>query len=178
MGKNRGVEGDLTTVIVGYDDIADAMTDFADLQRAAVQRGHEDDYEAAVVQRDDDGFEVMTTTVRERDRDSWLGAGLGLVAGALIAPALPAVIVGAGIGAVIGHVLDQSDAFRHADLKEVRGLVDDSAATLIVICDEAKGVELQKIALARHRRVVVSLHKSEIDVLKRELQKVHPPFTL
>ena len=99
---------------------------------------------------------MATSTVRERERDTILGAGLGLVAGALISPALPAVIVGTGIGMVIGNVMDQVDAFKHSDLKEVRSLVDDSAATLIVICDEVKGTELREIAVSRHRRVVVS----------------------
>ena len=110
--------------------------------------------------------------------DTRLGAGLGLAAGALIAPALPVVIVGAGLGVAIGHLLDQANAFKHADLKEVQGLVDDSAATLIVICDEAKGTELREIALSLHSRVVVSLHKADLDVLKRELQKVDPPLNL
>ncbi len=121
---------------------------------------------------------MAATTVRERARDTWLGAGLGFVAGALIAPTLPIVIVGAGFGVVIGHVLDQFDAFKHAELNEVQSLVNDSAATLIVICDEAKGTELRDIALSRHRRVVLSLHKADIDVLKRELHKVDPPLNL
>lgn len=121
---------------------------------------------------------MAATTVRERARDTWLGAGLGFVAGALIAPTLPIVIVGAGFGVVIGHVLDQFDAFKHAELNEVQSLVNDSAATLIVICDEAKGTELRDIALSWHRRVVLSLHKADIDVLKRELHKVDPPLNL
>ena len=178
MGHNRGVGGDLTTVVIGYDHIDTALKDYADLKRVAAQRGQEDDYEAAVIQLADDGYEVATTTVRERARDTWLGAGLGFVAGALIAPTLPIVIVGAGLGAVIGHVLDQFDAFKHADLKEVQSLVDDSAATLIVICDEAKGSELRDIALSRQRRVVLSIHGTDIDVLKRELQKADPPLSL
>ncbi len=172
------MDGDLTTVVVGYDDIDAALTDFADLKRVAAERGQADDYEAAVIHLADDGYEVAKTTVRERARDTWLGAGLGFVAGALIAPTLPIVIVGAGIGVVIGNVLDQFNAFKHADLKEVQRLVDHSAATLIVLCDEAKGTELRDIALSRHRRVVLSLHKADIDVLKRELQAVYPPLNL
>ena len=178
MGQTRGVAGDLTTVVVGYDDIHTALTDYADLKRVAAQRGQEDDYEAAAVQLADDGYKVATTTVSERARDTWLGAGLGFVVGALIAPTLPIVIVGAGVGVVIGHVLDQFDAFKHADLEEVQSLVDDSAATLIVICDEANGTELRDIALSRHRRVVLSVHKADLDVLRRELQKVDPPLSL
>ncbi len=172
------MDGNLTTVVVAFDDLPTALSDYADLRREAAKRKQESDYEAAVIQRDDDGYAVATSTVRERERDTILGAGLGLVAGALISPALPAVIVGTGIGMVIGNVMDQVDAFKHSDLKEVRSLVDDSAATLIVICDEVKGTELREIAVSRHRRVVVSIHEADIDVLKRELQQVNPPVTL
>ena len=178
MVQNRGVDGDLTTVVVGYDDIDTALADYADLKRVAAHRGQEDDYEAAVIRLDDDGYEVATTTVRERARDTWLGAALGFVAGALISPVLPVVIVSGGVGVAVGHLMDQADAFKHADLKEVQSLVGESAATLIVICDEVKGIEVREIALSRNRRIVVSLQKADIDVLKRELQKVHPPLIL
>jgi len=63
-------------------------------------------------------------------------------------------------------------------LKEVRGLVDGSAATLMVISDEASIDELRQSALWRHRRVVVPLLEANIDVLKHEIQQVHPSFGL
>ena len=55
----------------------------------------------------------------------------------------------------VGHLMDQADAFKHADLKEVQSLVGESAATLIVICDEVKGIKVREIALLAepsHRR--------------------------
>ena len=152
--------------------------DYSDLKREAAQRGQEEDYEAAIIQREGDRYAVATSTLAERKRDTMLGAGLGFVTGALISPALPVVMVGAGLGAIIGNVMDKVDAFKHTDLVEVRGLVDGSAATLIVICDEAEGAELSEIARSRHRRVVVSLHKADIELLRRELQEADPPFPI
>ena len=167
---------DLATLVVAYDDVDIALSDYSDLRREAAKRGREKDYEAAVIQRSDDGYEVVTSSVQPRERETMLGAGLGFVLGALVSPALPAVIVGAGIGAVIGNVTDQIDAFRHTDMEEVRGLIDGSAATLMAISDEASISELRQSAIWRHRRVVVPLHEANIDVLKREIQQVHPSF--
>ena len=167
---------DLATLVVAYDDVDIALSDYEDLRREAAKRDREKDYEAAVIQRHDDGYEVVTSSVQPRERETMLGAGLGLVLGALVSPALPAVIVGAGIGAVIGNVMDQIDAFRHTDMNEVRGLIDGSAATLMVISDEASISELRQSAMSRHRRVVVPLLEANIDELKREIQQVHPSF--
>jgi uncharacterized membrane protein len=176
-GKIGPVPGvDLATLVVAYDDVDIALSDYADLRNEAAKRGREKDYEAAVMQRHDDGYELVTSSVQPRERETVLGAGLGFVLGVLVSPALPAVIVGAGIGAVIGNVMDQIDAFRHTDLQEVRGLIDDSAATLMVISDEASIDELRESAMWRHRRVVVPLLEANVDVLKREIQQVHPSF--
>jgi hypothetical protein len=107
-----------------------------------------------------------------------LGAGLGFALGALVSPALPVVLAGATIGGVIGNVMDQVDAFKHTDMKEVRSLVDGSAATLIVISDEAGISQLRQSALRRHRQVVVPLRPANVDALEREIQQLNPGFRL
>ena len=168
--------GDLATLVVAYDDVDIALSDYADLRREADKRDREKDYEAAVIQRVDDGYEVVRSSVQPREHETMLGVGLGFVIGVVVSPALPAVIVGAGIGAVIGNLMDQIDGFRHSDLQEVRGLIDGSAATLMVISDAASINELRQSAIGRLRRVVVPLVEANIDVLKREIQQVHPSF--
>ena len=169
---------DLVTLVVAYDDVDIALSDYSDLRREAEQRDRAGDYESAVIQRSDDDYEVVATTVTPRERETMLGAGLGFALGALVSPALPVVIVGAGIGAVIGNVMDQVDAFKHTDKTEVRRLVDGSAATLMVISDESSISQLRESAIWRHRRVVVPLLEANIDELKREIQQVHPSFGL
>jgi uncharacterized membrane protein len=166
----------LSTVVIAYDDVDIALSDFADLQNGAKRRGREDDYEAAVLQRKDGHEEIVASTVSPRERDTMLGAGLGLVVGALFSPALPIVIAGAGVGALIGNVMDQLNAFDHTDMTEVEGLVTDSAAALIVISDEAGIDRLVESAVGRHRRVVLPVADAHVDLLKREIQRVHPHF--
>jgi hypothetical protein len=168
----------LTTLIVAYDDVDIALSDHADLVREAKRRHREHAYQAAVIHQTDAGLEVVATTVREHDRATLLGAGLGFVAGALVSPILPVAIVGTGIGVAVGHVLDQVDAFKHAHHKEVRQLVDGSSATMIVISDPASINELRATALARQRRVVVLLEAPDVDLLERELQQAGQRFRL
>jgi hypothetical protein len=168
----------LTTLIVAYDDLDVAMSDYADLVREAQRRHREHAYQAAVIKHPDEGLEVAATTVDERDRATVLGAGLGFVAGALVSPLLPVAIVGAGIGVAVGHVLDQVDAFKHADHQEVKRLVADGAATMIVISDPEAIDELRAAAETRQRRVVVPLEDPDIDRLERELQQVRQRFWL
>jgi hypothetical protein len=64
------------------------------------------------------------------------------------------------------------DAFKHADMREVERLVDDSAANLIIIADDAAIADITKAAAARGRRIVVPFCDADVDVLERELQRV------
>jgi len=168
----------LTTLIVAYDDLDVALSDYADLVREATRRHREDAYQAAVINQTGEGLEVVASTVREHDRATLLGAGLGFAAGALVSPILPVAIVGAGIGVAVGHVLDQVDAFKHAHHEAVARLVDGSSATVIVISDPESINELRATVLARQRRVVVPLEAPDIDLLERELQRSGQRFRL
>ena len=87
-------------------------------------------------------------------------------------PVLAAAAVGAGIGAVIGNIADQIDAFKHTDMREIERLVDDSAANLIVIANGTTIDEIAKVATRRGRRIVVPFSDADVDVLERELQRV------
>jgi uncharacterized membrane protein len=170
-------DADLAAFVVGYDDRDVAVFDFEDLQTAARRLHRDDDYEAAVIARTHDGFEVVTTTVKERARETLLGASLGFVVGAVLGPPLVIAAVGAGVGALVGNIVDQFDAFKHAvDMPEVRRLVDDSAASLIVITDDAMRRQLTQSALSRERRIIVPLEPAHLDTLKRELQQLGPRF--
>jgi hypothetical protein len=168
----------LTTLIVAYDDVDIASSDYADLVGEAKRRHQEHAYQAAIIKQTDEGLEVAATTVREHDRATVLGAGLGFVAGALVSPMLPVAIVGAGIGVAVGHVLDQVDAFKHAHHEEVERLVDGSSATVIVISDPESIRRLRAAVLARQRRVIVPLEAPDIELLERELQQAGQRFWL
>ena len=161
----------LATVVVGYDDVDDALTDFRDLR--VVHREHRvGDYEAAVVRSSDDGgHELVETTVDPKNRATLVCAGLGTVIGLVISPVIAAAAVGAAIGAATGDIVDEFDAFKHSDLREVERLVGDSAVNLIAIAEEATLNAIAAAAGSRGRRLVVPFSEADIGVLERELQR-------
>jgi uncharacterized membrane protein len=161
---------DLTTLVVGYDDVDVALTDFHDLEN--VRREHRvGDYEAAVVRRLDDGqHDLVETSVEGSHRRTLVYAGLGAVLGVLISPAIAVVACGAGIGVIAGRISEEFDALDHADLREVQRVVADSPVTLIVIAQQATLDDIANAASARGR-ASVPFSDADIDLLERELRK-------
>jgi uncharacterized membrane protein len=161
----------LNTLVVGYDDVTQAIRDYDDLAKAR-QEGRVDAYEAAVVQGEHDNRWITATTVDARQRGTLAGTGLGFAVGAVISPLLAGALLGAGFGALFGHVADQIDAFNQAvEMREVEQLVDDSQANMIVIADDETIEVIRAAALERQRRVLVRFSEADIDLLRRELQQ-------
>jgi uncharacterized membrane protein len=165
---------DLTTLVLAYEDAAVAQSDYVDLG-GAHREGRVGEYEAAVVRKADAGHELLATTVDPRARWTFRALGLGCVAGAIIAPAFAGVLLGAVFGAATGGLVDQMDAFNHADMREVERLVGDSNANLIVVADAANIDAIAKVAQSRGRRIVVPFSPADVDLLKREVQRAQPP---
>ena len=164
----------LTTLVVGYEDVEVALADLNDL--AAVRKAHGvGDYEAAVVRNHASHHELVETTVDAGPRRTLLGAGLGVVVAVVITPLLGAAALGAAFGAMLGSVADQLDAFKHSDMREVERLVDDSAASLIIIADDATIKAICEAATSRHRRIVMAFSDADVDLLERELQELTMP---
>jgi uncharacterized membrane protein len=160
---------ELVTLVVGYDDADVALIDFHDL--ALARREHRvGDYEAAVVRRSEDGHDLVATTVDARHRATLHWAGLGVIVGALISPALATALLGAGLGALGGSIKDRVDAFEHDDMRQVGKLVDDSSVNLIVVADETTVSEIATAAESRGR-VLVPFSDADIGLLKREVQQ-------
>jgi len=161
----------LTTLVVGYDEVEVAVADLQDL--AGVHREHGvGDYEAALVRRTEPGHEVVETTVDAQLKGTLFGAGLGLVVAAVISPMVAVAAVGAGLGAAVGLLTDQFDALKHAGMREVERLVDESVANLIIIANPATIEAISNAASSRGRRIVVAFSDADVDVLERELQRV------
>jgi uncharacterized membrane protein len=162
---------DLTTLVVGYDDVDVAVTDLHDLEN--VRREHRvGDYEAAVVRRlEGGGHDLVTSSIEGHHRATLVAAGLGAVLGVLISPAIAPVVLGAGLGVMVGNVSEDIDAFKHADMREVERLVGDSPVNLIVIAEQATLDDIAKAASSRGR-ASVPFSDADIDLLERELRKV------
>jgi uncharacterized membrane protein len=161
----------LTVVVVGYDDADIALTDFRDLVRVAGER-ELPDWEAAVIGRDGSAHRVLASTVHAEEGGTRLGACLGVVVGLAVSPAVAAVIVGGGFGALIGNVIDQAKGFRHtAKLTEAERLIDESAANLIAIADTSTNAAIAEAALRRDRRLIAHVDSADTEELERELQR-------
>jgi uncharacterized membrane protein len=131
----------LTVVVVGYDDADVALTDYGDLVLVIEDRKLQD-CEAVVIRRDGSEHEVLASTVAAEERDTRLGACLGVIVGLAVSPAVATVVVGGGFGALIGNVIDQAKGIKHANLTEVERLIDESAANLIAIADTSTNTEI------------------------------------
>ena len=164
-------KGALTTVVVGYEDTKTALDDFHDLERAHKEK-RLPSYDAAVVERHADAtHRVVATTIAPRRTDMLRGAGLGLVVGVIFSPVLAAAAAGAGVGAIVGAVVDDVASFNHADMEQLRSLIDDSSANLIVISDSPHARQLESIASSRANRTIVPFAPVDIEALKIELQR-------
>jgi uncharacterized membrane protein len=161
----------LTVVVIGYDDADTALLDYRDLVQVTRERDLHD-CEAAVLRRSGSKHEVLASTVDAKEGGTWLGACLGVVVGIAVSPAIAAVVVGGGLGALVGNVIDQADAFRHTTkLQEAERLIDDSAANLIAIADESTSADTVSAALSRDRRIVAEIAAADTEALERELQR-------
>ena len=160
----------LTTVVVGYDDTETALADFQDLERAH-KENRLPSYDAAVVEGKADSTRgILATTINPRRTDMLRGAGLGLAVGVIFAPPLAVAAAGVAIGGVVGSVVDDVASFKHADMEQMKRLIDDSAANLIVISDSPHAEQLESIASSRPNRTIVPFSAVDIEILKNELQ--------
>ena len=124
-----------------YDSVEDAR---ADLE--ALKELHREEfvgtYDAAVLTKNEEGkVEVVDKTEKPTQHGGWAGLAVGAAIGLIFPPSiLVSGLVGAGAGALIGHL---RGGMSNSDLKEVGEMLDESEAALIVIGEETieRGVE-------------------------------------
>ena len=123
-----------TLVVLGasYDSVSDAEVDYEAVKALYDNAGVGHDFDAAIVQRGEDG---KVKVAKKHEESTRHGAWTGLAIGALTA-ILPGVglgvgaAVGAGIGAVTGHI---KGGMSNDDLKQLGTLLENGEAGLIVI---------------------------------------------
>ena len=100
-------EQNLALYVASYSDATSAQTDFDKLKQAD---SGDDDFKiegAVVMSRDADGnVDVLESGAANEDtaKGAWIGGGIGLVVGLFAPPLLLSTAVGAGIGALVGHL--------------------------------------------------------------------------
>ena len=126
-------EKDMLVVLgAAYDSVSDAEVDYEAVKAMYDNAGVGHDFDAAIVERGDDGKVKVAKKHEESTRHgAWTGLAIGALAAILPGVGLVAgAAVGAGIGAVTGHL---KGGMSNDDLKQLGTVLEKGEAGLIVI---------------------------------------------
>lgn len=158
-----------------YDNVADAEADYQVVKDLHVQAGLIDAYDAAVIERRDDG---KTKIVKKHETPTRvggvLGGGVGLATG-LVVVLFPFAAIGGGLlvgttaaGAVLGAVAGHAAAgmSRH-DLKELGEHLDTGEAGLVVVAVSDMGAKVEQ-AMKRAEKLQAKELKADNAEIERD----------
>lgn len=143
-----------------YDDVADALADYDLVKALHTEADLIDAYDAAVVERRDDGKVKIVKKHETPTRvGGVLGGGIGLATGLVVA-LFPAAAIGGGLlagttagGALLGAVTGHAAAgMSRGDLKDLGEQLDDGTAGLVVV--GVSDMEAKIEAAMKHARKV------------------------
>ena len=143
-----------------YDDVADALADYDLVKALHTEADLIDAYDAAVVERRDDGKVKIVKKHETPTRvGGVLGGGIGLATGLVVA-LFPAAAIGGGLlagttagGALLGAVTVHAAAgMSRGDLKDLGEQLDDGTAGLVVV--GVSDMEAKIEAAMKHARKV------------------------
>ena len=158
-----------------YDDVEDAKADYDAVKVLHTEAGLIDAYDAAVVERRDDG---KTKVVKKHETPTRvggvLGGGVGLATGLVVA-LFPFAAVGGGLlaataggGAILGAVTGHAAAgMSRKDLKELGEHLDAGQAGLVVVAVSDMGAKVER-AMERARKVEERQLKADNAAIERD----------
>jgi uncharacterized membrane protein len=117
-----------------YESVDDAKADLEALKE--LHREHVvGTYDAAVLSKNEEGkVEIVDKIEKPTQHGGWAGLAAGAAIGLIFPPSiLVSGLVGAGAGALIGHL---RGGMSRSDLKEIGEVLDESEAALIVVGEE------------------------------------------
>jgi uncharacterized membrane protein len=119
-----------------------------------------------VIRKEEDGKVRVTKTEKPTQHGAWTGAGVGALVGLIFPPAiLGSAIVGAGAGALTGHL---AKGISRGDLKELGEELEAGTAAVIVLGESKLEEQLAK-ALARADKLIEKQVEADADELEREI---------
>jgi uncharacterized membrane protein len=158
-----------------YDSVGDAEADYQAVKELHTEAGLIDAYDAAVIERRDNG---KTKIVKKHETPTRvggvLGGGVGLATGLVVA-LFPFAAVGGGLlagttagGAILGAVAGHAAAgmSRH-DLKELGEHLDAGQAGLVVVAVSDMGAKVER-AMKRAAKLQEKQLKADTDELERD----------
>lgn len=158
----------LILYVASYADAESARQDFDALKAA---EGDDFSVEGAVIMsRDAQGdVDVLTKETGITGGTAVLGGGVGLVVGLFAPPLLAATAIGAGIGAVLGHLTKRHEE-KELGVELETYLPPDSSAVVVVLDDRY----LDRVAKALDRaekRIDKAIDADDHDKLAQALSK-------
>jgi uncharacterized membrane protein len=117
-----------------YESVDDAKADLEALKE--LHREHVvGTYDAAVLSKNEEGkVEIVDKIEKPTQHGGWAGLAVGAAIGLIFPPSiLVSGLVGAGAGALIGHL---RGGMSRSDLKEIGEVLDENEAALIVVGEE------------------------------------------
>ena len=158
-----------------YDDLADALEDYEAVHVLHSEVGLVDAYDAAVVEKRDDGKVKIVKKHETPTRvGGVLGGGVGLATGLVIA-LFPAAAVGTGLvlgatagGALLGSLAGHAAAgmSRH-DLKEAGEQLDAGTAGLVVVAVADMQSKVER-ALKKAKKVQEKQLKADAEAIEAD----------
>ena len=171
---------DTLMVYVGiYDSVEDAKADYQHVKELHTEAGLIDAYDAAVIERRDDG---KTKIVKKHETPTRaggvLGGGMGLATGLVVA-LFPFAAIGGGLlvgtaagGAILGAVAGHAAAgMSRGDLKELGEHLDAGTAGLVVVAVSDMGAKVEQ-AMKRAAKLEQKQLKADHAELERDASTV------
>jgi uncharacterized membrane protein len=158
-----------------YDSVADAEADYDVVKQLHVDAGLIDAYDAAIVERREDGKVKLGKKHETPTRvGGVLGGGVGLATGLVVA-LFPFAAVGGGLllgttagGAILGAVAGHAAAgMSRGDLKELGEHLDAGQAGLVVVAVSDMGAKVQR-AMKRAAKVQEKQLKADAEEIERD----------
>jgi len=158
-----------------YDSVADAEADYDVVKQLHVDAGLIDAYDAAIVERREDGKVKLGKKHETPTRvGGVLGGGVGLATGLVVA-LFPFAAVGGGLllgttagGAILGAVAGHAAAgMSRGDLKDLGEHLDAGQAGLVVVAVSDMGAKVQR-AMKRAAKVQEKELKADADEIERD----------
>ncbi|HMR95505.1 MAG TPA: DUF1269 domain-containing protein [Microthrixaceae bacterium] len=158
-----------------YDDPADALADYEAVHALHTEAGLIDAYDAAVVEKRDDGKVKIVKKHETPTRvGGVLGGGVGLATGLVIA-LFPAAAIGTGLlvgttagGALLGSLAGHAAAgMSRKDLKEAGEQLDEGTAGLVVVAVADMQSKVEH-AMKKARKVEEKQLKADSEAIEAE----------
>jgi uncharacterized membrane protein len=158
-----------------YENLADAEADYELVKELHVEAGLIDAYDAAVVERRDDGKVKIVKKHETPTRvGGVLGGGIGLATGVVVV-LFPFAAVGGGLllgatagGAILGAVAGHAAAgMSRGDLKDLGEHLDAGQAGLVVVAVSDMGAKVER-AMKRAEKVQEKQIKADNEAIEKD----------